>query len=213
MRRAACASHDDPQPARPCTTRIRDQPVRRTVRRNDRELVRDVKVVEDARSRKERGEVRVGTHDDAYDRVCARVATAWDWRGWGVCIDICLRARNGEGGQEGAEARAQVGIGIRDEGDVPHFSARPTFRFTIQVGSAAGGGERGGSKGLDGVHGGGTPDDVEHHGGGDFERGASKGQPEDCTEVILVLGGITGFDSVVPRVMRAGGDFVDVYCA
>jgi hypothetical protein len=88
MRSAACARDDNPQPARPCTTRIRDQPVRRSVCRNDRELVRDVKAVEDARGREERGEVRVGAHDDAYDRVGTRVAAAWDWRGWGMGVDF-----------------------------------------------------------------------------------------------------------------------------
>ena len=98
MRRPACTRDDNPQSARPCTTRIRDQPVRGTVRRHDRELVRDVKAIEDAGSREEGGKVRIGAHDDAYDRVGTRVTAAWDWRGWRMRVDFCLCAGDGEGG-------------------------------------------------------------------------------------------------------------------
>ena len=75
------------------------------------------------------------------------------------------------------------------------------------------GGERSGGKGVNGVHRSGAADNVEHDGGGNFERGASEGEPEDGTEVIFVLGSVTSFDGVVPRVMGTRCDFVDVYCA
>lgn len=182
------------------------------MRGDDRELVRDVKVVKDARSGEECGEVRVGAHDDAHDWVHAWVAAPWDLQGWGIRVDLCLCAGDWERGEERAEACAQVGIGVCDESNVPHFPARSTLGFTVQVDSATGDGERSGGKGLDGVHGGGAGDDVEHDGGGNFEGGASKGEPEDGAEVILVLGGVAGLDGVVPRVMRTRSDFVDVYC-
>lgn len=182
------------------------------MRRDDREFVRDAEVIEDARSGEECGEVRVRAHDDAYDRVRAWVAASRGGQGWGTSVDLCLCAGDREGRQEGTEACAQVGVGVRDESNVPHFSTRPALGFTIQVNGATGDGECGGGEGLNEVHGGRVGDDVEHDGGWDFEGCASEGEPEDGAEMILVLGSVAGFDGVVPRVVRTRGNFVDVYC-
>lgn len=78
--------------------------------------------------------------------------------------------------------------------------------------SATRNGECSSGKGLEGVHRSGAGDDVEHDRRGDFECGASERKPKDATEMVFVLGGVAGFDGVVPRVMGTRGDFVDVYC-
>lgn len=97
------------QPPRGRGARVLDEAVGRAVCGDDGELVRDLELVEDARGREHDGQVRVGAHDDAHERVRAGESGPGRLRCGRVQIGLGDRAGR-ERFEQDAEAGAERGI-------------------------------------------------------------------------------------------------------
>ena len=196
VRCATSTSHDHSEPARRRRPGVLDEPVGCTVCRDDRQLVRHVEAIEDARGGEHHRQVRVRAHDDANQGLSMRVPFHGRDRNVhlkvgilvlvvvpAVVMIVAAREMPEKSEESGADFRVRVG----GHGYVAHFAALATLGLTVEVHACAGHGEGAFGEVGDFWHVVRRAEDVEHGGGGYFEGSRADGEREDGAEVVFVL--------------------------